>query len=293
VDEYVQGATAPLLTRFYAYPGGPLVNVPGVEIEVAPVGGGGSVIGPTSTGVVNESTGLYSYLFEVPEDLAAGLYLALWEGSDGTQAAETFRIVAGASGWAPDYITVARLKRFLRIDPDDTDDDEDLADDVSTACRSVDDFCNRQFGLIEAPEERRYTARPDYERGLWVVDIDDLMTETGLTVTVAGSAVTGYELEPATAAQRGRPWTVLVLPTGTGSAVPNEAVLVGRWGWSAVPARVRKASLLQASRLAVRRDSPYGIAGSPEVGSEMRLLAKLDPDVAVSLRGLARRRAVR
>jgi hypothetical protein len=36
---------------------------------------------------------------------------------------------------------------------------------------------------------------------------------------------------------------------------------------------------MQASRLLSRRDAPFGIAGSPEMGSEMRLLAKLDPDV--------------
>jgi hypothetical protein len=41
--------------------------------------------------------------------------------------------------------------------------------------------------------------------------------------------------------------------------------------------------MLQASRFYARRDSPYGVAGSPDLGSEVRLLSKVDPDVAVSL----------
>ena len=44
----------------------------------------------------------------------------------------------------------------------------------------------------------------------------------------------------------------------------------------------------EASRWFARRNSPYGIAGSPEMGSELRLLAKLDPDVAVMLAGKVR-----
>jgi hypothetical protein len=56
------------------------------------------------------------------------------------------------------------------------------------------------------------------------------------------------------------------------------------WGWTAVPVAVKQATLLQASRFFSRRHSPYGVAGSPELGSEIRLLARVDPDVGVSLR---------
>jgi hypothetical protein len=50
------------------------------------------------------------------------------------------------------------------------------------------------------------------------------------------------------------------------------------------PAPVKLACMLQASRLVKRRDSPFGVAGSPEFGSELRLLSKLDPDVENLLR---------
>lgn len=51
------------------------------------------------------------------------------------------------------------------------------------------------------------------------------------------------------------------------------------------PASVKLATMIQGSRWAKRRDSPFGIAGSPEMGNEMRLLARIDPDVAVLLGG--------
>jgi hypothetical protein len=60
------------------------------------------------------------------------------------------------------------------------------------------------------------------------------------------------------------------------------------FGWTAIPDLVISATLLQAGRFASRRDSPYGIAGSPDTGSELRLLDKVDPDVAVMLAPLTR-----
>ena len=55
--------------------------------------------------------------------------------------------------------------------------------------------------------------------------------------------------------------------------------------FSPVPASVKLATEMQASRWAKRRDAPFGVAGSPELGSELRLLPKLDPDVEVLLSG--------
>ena len=196
--------------------------------------------------------------------------------------------------WAPDYTSVSDAKAFLRIG--DTVDDVELAMFITTASRAIDDHTNRQFGLVSAPEERLYTARPDYERGLWVVDIDDLMTTVGMSVEVSGTASTGYILEPVNALATARPWTRIAFgedSTVTPVGDEYEVAITARWGWTTFPVAVEQATLLQASRFNARRDSPYGIAGSPDQGSELRLLARLDPDVAVSLRSLVRPRAVR
>lgn len=192
--------------------------------------------------------------------------------------------------WAPDYVTSAELKTFLRIS--DADDDAWVASVVTAASRAVDRSMNRQFGVVASAEARRYTAGWDRRRRRWLVPVDDLMSTTGLAVTTVDedgtlvATITAYDLEPRNAAAKGRPWETLVVRS-TSASVPTGAVhemaITGLWGWSAVPEPVKTATRLQASRFFARRDSPYGVAGSPEQGSELRLLARLDPDVAVSL----------
>jgi hypothetical protein len=198
--------------------------------------------------------------------------------------------------WAPDYVTAEDLADELRI-PDDLDDTQ-LARWASAASRAVDTHCKRQFGQVDAPEARFYTPRYSRSRGAWLVSIDDTMvepTEVAVEQHTAGvfAAVTGSVLRPFNAVAVGRPWTELMLPdsAAVGSLFGREGSVrvTDQWGWMAVPVEVEEATLLQASRFSVRRDSPYGIAGSPDAGSEMRLLARVDPDVAVSLSGLRRK----
>ena len=193
--------------------------------------------------------------------------------------------------WAPDYCTAAELKEFVRIG--DAVDDSRVALAITAASRAVDRACNRQFGVLSVAAARYYTGRYDSDRGRWVVDIDDLMTTSSLVVAVDddadltyGGTITDYRTVPLNAAAESRPWTQLVIndtstvqPTTTVDAVKVTAL----WGWSAVPDAVKTATLLQSSRFLARRNSPYGIAGSPEQGGEVRLLAKLDPDVGVIL----------
>lgn len=189
--------------------------------------------------------------------------------------------------WKPDYIDADDLGDYLRIGDDA--DDVLLAIAATTASRIVDGHCNRQFGNVAA-EARSYTAWYDYERRLWVVDIDDLADDDP-TVTVAGETVTGWELEPANAVAEGKVWTRLTLPWSALTRQPGYKVdVIAPWGWPSVPTSVVQASLLQGSRLNVRRNSPFGIAGSPDQGSEMRLLARVDPDVKVALTGYRRPR---
>jgi len=186
--------------------------------------------------------------------------------------------------WAPDYVTSTELKAYLRIS--DAVDDAQVALAVTAASRAVDRHTNRQFGLVAAPEARTYTARWDRDRCRYVVDIDDLMTVTGLTVTGEAGAIDVFAKQPGNAALEGRPWTRLVVdPTSTTLPTLKEdgVTVTARFGWTAVPVAVQQATLLQASRLFTRRNAPFGVAGSPELGSELRLLAKVDPDVAVVL----------
>ena len=186
--------------------------------------------------------------------------------------------------WKPDYATSADLKAYLRIG--DAVDDAQIALAITAASRAIDRNTKRQFGLVDAPEARKYTARWDCNRGRYVVRIDDLMTQVGLTITTAAGAVDVFALKPANAALEGRPWTLIVVdPTSAvkPTTLEDAVTVTAKFGWTAVPATVKEATLLQASRLFKRRDAPFGVAGSPELGSELRLLAKVDPDVHVML----------
>jgi hypothetical protein len=194
--------------------------------------------------------------------------------------------------WAPPYISNETLADYLR---DTVLVDEDLTVYVEAASRAIDDHTNRQFGQVDAPEERRYTAWWDYGRGRWVVDIDDLTDSTGLTVAVPGGAIDLYTLEPANAVVKGLAYTRLVVDPGAAHLPCGEAgevAATGLWGWFTVPPAVKLATKLQGSRFAHRQDSPHGVAGSPEFGTELRLLSKVDPDVGVSLRRYRRPRKV-
>jgi hypothetical protein len=191
--------------------------------------------------------------------------------------------------WAPDYITGEDQGDWLRIT--DSVDDVEIALAVTAASRAVDNLCNRQFGSSSGAQTRSYPATPRRDRGVWVVEIDDLMV--GPTVALDGDAITDYTLEPVNAAADGMPWTRLVISADS-SVQPSSTlytvdITANPWGWTAIPDVVQLATRLQASRFLVRRDSPYGVAGSPDQGNEMRLLARLDPDVAVMLPGKYRR----
>ena len=184
--------------------------------------------------------------------------------------------------WKPDYATLSELKAFLRIT--DTVDDTQIATVVTAASRAIDKATGRQFGLLSAAAEWIYTPVWDRHLGRWIVTIDDVATTTAMIVKIDGTATTDYTLEPRNAVAKGRVWTQLVLGSDEACTGARDcAAITASWGWPSVPVAVKEAALLQASRFHARRDSPYGVAGSPAEGSELRLLATVDPDVRVAL----------
>lgn len=186
--------------------------------------------------------------------------------------------------WEPDYVSVEEAKAYVRIG-DDADDDE-LELIVSAASRAIDKRCGRQFGQVETAEERFYAARWSRTLCRWVAEIDDLATTDDLVVTVDGEVTTDYTLAPRNAIAKGKVWTLIIF--GSGVAPTDDVSMVAKWGWLAYPNTIKAAARIQVNRFLMRRDSPYGVAGSPSEGSELRLLAKLDPDVETMVATLAR-----
>jgi hypothetical protein len=199
--------------------------------------------------------------------------------------------------WKPNYATRAQATGYIRLRDDEDDAQIDLA--LGMASRAIDRHCLRQFGNTGALQARRYKPRWSGSRNAWLVRMDDVQNVAGLTVGFDSAydgtfvtPVTGYLLQPDNAAEDGMPYERLVFAAPSGITVTGATQgvkVTAIFGWTAVPDAVTEACLLQVSRLHLRRDAPFGVAGSPSDGSELRLLAKLDPDVAVGLDHYRRR----
>lgn len=193
-----------------------------------------------------------------------------------------------------DYATLEEFKRYLRIPTDseggDDIDDAELAVAITAASRTIDRFANRTFtpvGEEDVVTARIYTARYNRDRLQYEVVVDDFMDDTGLVVKydpigdgTYSETVTDTHLYPTRAATYGQPWTRIQFTNG--ASVPlndNRIEVTALWGWTAVPASIKEATLIQASRYWKRRDAPFGVVGGPDQMNWARLMARIDPDV--------------
>lgn len=189
------------------------------------------------------------------------------------------------------YAELSDLKGRLGIT--DTTDDSIIENVIEAASRAIDRHCHRRFYGVS--ETRYYTA----EHGDALYLPDDLISVTTLKTDEDGDrtyevtwATTDYDLLPYNAATDGIPYGWLeTTPDGSYSFPANikrGVEIAGVFGYvaasTAAPDDVREACLLQATRLFKRKDTPFGLAGSPELGQgRMTTIPKLDPDVQVFL----------
>lgn len=100
---YSQGRPITLSVQWFQFAGGPAAVVTGVGIEVKPLAGGASLVGPTTVGVLNPATGVNVYVWNVGAGQPpVGDYLVVWTGTDqqgqAVQTSEIITVVASASG---------------------------------------------------------------------------------------------------------------------------------------------------------------------------------------------------
>lgn len=188
--------------------------------------------------------------------------------------------------WKPDYITVAEFNAFARSA--DALDDVETALWITGASRLVDEHSHRQFGSLAGPTARVYRGPAFYDSRLclWCVEIDDVQVTTGMTIGGVALASSGYVLMPDNAPLDGKPYTMIASTT----CPTMPLTVVAQYGWATIPSQVKGAVRLQVNRLASRRNTPLGVLESPDGGPATRVLARLDPDVAVALHGLGRTR---
>ena len=206
--------------------------------------------------------------------------------------------------WEPLYISLDDFKHYLRISEEDVTDDTELLLAITGASRAVDKCCSdipnglgyfRQFGLVDSTEPRYYTPRWDAKLIRWVIEIDDLMTTTGLQIFIDttndnnhNQQITNYVLRPQAAITENRPWTQIAIShssTIQPTYFTDSAKVTARWGWTTVPDTIELATQIQAHRFFKRRTAPFGVTGSNTSRSnrEIPTPAQVDPDVEAML----------
>lgn len=175
------------------------------------------------------------------------------------------------------YATLAELKGRLGIT--NTADDTRLTSALAAASLGVELLCHRQFNDAGATSPRTYVA---VTTGL--AKVDDFSTTVGLQVAIDldGDGTfeitltidVDFQLEPAGGVVGGVPgWPFWRLRIRSRSArffpicgADRLVQVTARWGWAAVPAPVKEATLLGAQELFSLKEAPFGVAGFGEFG---------------------------
>lgn len=88
------GSTVGLLSQWYSYAGGPLVDLDAnPSIQIVRVATGAIVLPSTNTGVLHLATGTYSYAWVTSSSYDAGEYLVTWSGTVSGSAVVATEIV--------------------------------------------------------------------------------------------------------------------------------------------------------------------------------------------------------
>lgn len=182
------------------------------------------------------------------------------------------------------YVAVADLRGRLGIPYGDTGDDLELSAAIDTASRAIEADCQRQFGQVTGsrmfwPDTAfrvRFGPFNDLV-SLNALDVDTLSNGTFATTWTDGDyQVLCADGTPNThAGPEPRPYTQLV--AAGGRLFPSVPIwpaqsrqgcirITGIWGWPAVPAVIRQATLILAAEQFKLRDAPFGVVGVGDLG---------------------------
>lgn len=175
------------------------------------------------------------------------------------------------------YATLAELKDYLKL-TGTTEFDDRLTDALLSASREVERYCNRQFNQVTSATSRVY--RPG---SLSKVMSDDFYSTTGFALETdpGGDGTFGvlwtdadYELSPDNGIVDGQPgWPYWKIEAVRGLYFPinnygkrSTVRVTAKWGWAAVPAPVKQATLIMAAETYSLKGAPLGVAGFGDFG---------------------------
>jgi hypothetical protein len=148
--------------------------------------------------------------------------------------------------------------------------------------------------MVDGFTARTFSNAGTAVRNFAATDALNLIIDDAITVTEVASTdeigdsytiwkLTDYQLEPLNGRADGlySPLTGIRAVNDYQWPVVDQQALVritGTWGWPAIPTAVKQSTIIQASRLFKRLDSPLGVAGFGDMGA-IRVSRFLDPDV--------------
>lgn len=190
------------------------------------------------------------------------------------------------------YATLSELRSWLAID--DTLDDSTLSLALDVASQKVDDFCGRTFAVPTGVSVRTFRSSSSL---LLTLDPGcDIASTTGLVVRTDdnedGTFETTWTIDTDFVLEHQQgdngattwpSWQIVAVgnrywPTRT---LRRTVQVTARWGWQAVPAPVKQATLLLAGEAFKAKDAPFGVAAFGEFGP---LRVRDNPMVAQLLR---------
>ena len=180
------------------------------------------------------------------------------------------------------YATLAQVKASLRIADNLDDDLLELA--IESASRQIDSHCERVF--YSSAGTRIYAPQDSY-----LLETDDIVSITTVkTSSLADGtfdttwATSDYETLPLNGIAGGIPVPINGLKAVGNYLFPvttpvQEATvqIVGTFGFSAIPTAIKQATVILASRIFKRNDSPLGVAGFGDLGAIR--VSRVDADV--------------
>ena len=193
------------------------------------------------------------------------------------------------------YASLAELRGELGItgQTDNTDDSRlELA--LDAASRWVDEKCGWRFYTTTSDETRYYTA----EHAGFLDVPEGLISLTTLACDQDGDrtyeetwASTDYDLVPDNAVLDGKPYTRIVISplTRYGFSSWRKGVkLTGKFGYcTTAPRAIKRAAILKAQQLFMRKDMPFGVMSASAVGTVTMRIPE-DADIEALIRQYVR-----
>ena len=193
------------------------------------------------------------------------------------------------------YVDKDDLKGMIGLTGSGQDNNIDNA--INASSRLIDQITGRHFYKSESVQVKHFTPNNEY-----ILDVPDIANTTGLIVqldtTDDGShdktitLDTDFYLKALNVTDMegdyNIPYQKLVILDRRSAErfdpdIVKQVKITAIWGWDNIPDAIKQATLLQASRLWKRKDSPFSTYGSSETG-EMELFQKLDPDAKTLVR---------